>query len=98
MSKTPSQHKPGLYPDNVNKLYFDLLFISEIHMNWVKENSKPAVKHIKDTLLVPWERKIFRSTPGTGSGAPAGRNHFHCWWLWDVRELTLPIPDVAPED
>lgn len=29
MSKTHSQHKPGVCPDNANKLHFDLLFISE---------------------------------------------------------------------
>lgn len=53
MSKTPSQHKAGLYPDNVNKPHFDLLFISPIHMSWVKENHTPGVKHIEDAFLDP---------------------------------------------
>lgn len=63
MSKIPSQHKPGLYPDNVNKLHFSLLCISGIHMNWVKENYRPGVKHTTDTFLHPQERKIFMSIP-----------------------------------
>lgn len=29
---------------------------------------------------------------------PAGRKHFHCWWLWDVREPILPILDIAQGD
>lgn len=71
--KTSPQYNPRLYPDKVNKLHFDLLFISEIHVDCVKENYKPRVNHIKDTFLDPQERKILMTISGTGSGAPAGK-------------------------